>query len=70
LWAPKKTPQPIVAKLHVELEKAVAAPAVRSRIAAAAGETMDMPLADIDPFLKSEIAKWAKVVKQAGIAVQ
>jgi hypothetical protein len=31
---------------------------------------MDMPLADIDPFLKSEIAKWAKVVKQAGIAVQ
>jgi len=70
LWAPKKTPQPIIDKLHAELEKALAAPAVRARIAAAAGETMDMPLADIDPFLKSEIAKWAKVVKQAGIAVQ
>ena len=68
LWAPKKTPQPIIAKLHSELEKAVAAPAVRARIAAAAGETMNMPLADIEPFLKSEIAKWAKVVKQAGIA--
>lgn len=68
LWAPKKTPRPIIAKLHAELVKAVAAPAVRARIAAAAGETMDMPLADIEPFLKSEIAKWAKVVKQAGIA--
>ena len=68
LWAPKKTPQPIIDKLHAELVKAVAAPAVRARIAAVAGETMNMPLAEIEPFLKSEIAKWAKVVKQAGIA--
>jgi tripartite-type tricarboxylate transporter receptor subunit TctC len=70
LWAPRKTPQAIIDKLHAELEKAMAAPAVRTRIAAGAGETMDMPLGEIDPFLKSEIAKWAKVVKQAGIAVQ
>lgn len=70
LWAPRKTPQPIVDKLHAELEKALAAPDVRARIAAAAGEPMDMPLAEIEPFLKSEIAKWAKVVKQAGIAVR
>jgi tripartite-type tricarboxylate transporter receptor subunit TctC len=69
LWAPRKTPQPIIDKLHAELEKALAAPAVRTRIAAAAGETTDMPLAEITPFLKSEIAKWAKAVKQAGIAV-
>ena len=68
LWAPKKTPQLIIAKLHAELVTAVATPAVRARIAAVAGETMDMPLAEIEPFLKSEIAKWAKVVKQAGIA--
>jgi tripartite-type tricarboxylate transporter receptor subunit TctC len=69
LWAPKKTPHPIIDKLHAELEEALAAPAVRARITAEAGETMDMPLAEIEPFLKSEIAKWAKVVKQAGIAV-
>ena len=29
-----------------------------------------MPLADIKPFLKAEIAKWAEVVKKAGIQVQ
>jgi tripartite-type tricarboxylate transporter receptor subunit TctC len=69
LWAPKKTPHPIIDKLHAELEEALAAPTVRARITAEAGETMDMPLAEIEPFLKSEIAKWAKVVKQAGIAV-
>src|SRR6204780_726204 len=64
LWAPKGTPQPIINKLNAELKKALAQPAVKDRIIAAAGETMDMPLADIKPFLKSEIAKWADVVKR------
>ena len=70
LWAPKKTPQPIVAKLNAEVKKAIAGPAVKDRIIAAAGETLDMPLADIEPFLKAEIAKWADVVKRAGIKVE
>ena len=43
---------------------------MKQRIAASAGEPMDMPLADIEPFLKAEIAKWAEVVKRAGITVQ
>ena len=70
LWAPGKTPQPIADKLYGEIKKALADPAVRHRIVEAAGEPMDMPLADIDPFLKAEIAKWADVVKRAGITVQ
>jgi tripartite-type tricarboxylate transporter receptor subunit TctC len=70
LWAPRKTPQPIIDKLHAEVEKALANPTVKERIVASAGAPMDMPLADVDPFLKAEIAKWADVVKRAGITVQ
>lgn len=70
LWAPKKTPPSIIEKLHAELGKALADPAVEARIAEDAGVPMHMPLADIDPFLKAEIAKWADVVKRAGISVQ
>jgi tripartite-type tricarboxylate transporter receptor subunit TctC len=70
LWAPKKTPQPILDKLHAEVKKALADPAVKDRIVAAAGEPMDMPVADIEPFLKAEIAKWADVVKRAGVTVE
>jgi len=70
LWAPKKTPPSIIEKLHAELGKALADPAVKARIAEDAGVPMHMPLADIDPFLKAEIAKWADVVKRAGISVQ
>jgi len=70
LWAPKKTPQSIVDKLHAEVKKALADPTVKERIIAAAGEPMDMPVADIEPFLKAEIAKWADVIKRAGVTVQ
>jgi tripartite-type tricarboxylate transporter receptor subunit TctC len=70
LWAPKGTPQPIVDKLYAEIKKAQATPAVKDRIAGLAGETLDMPLADIKPFLKAEIARWADVVKRANIQVQ
>jgi tripartite-type tricarboxylate transporter receptor subunit TctC len=70
LWAPLHTPQPIIDKLHGEVVKALATPEVKDRITADAGQTMDMPLADIKPFLKVEIAKWADVVKRAGIQVQ
>jgi hypothetical protein len=31
---------------------------------------MKMPLADIEPFVKSEIAKWADVIKRGGVAIQ
>ncbi len=70
LWAPKGTPQPIVDKLNAEVQKALADPAVRQRIAAGAGEPSSMARADIDPFVKAEIAKWADVVKRAGIKVE
>ncbi len=70
LWAPKDTPRPIVEKLYAAVRKSVATPSVKERIMADAGVPIDMPLADIEPFLKSEIAKWADVVKRANVSVQ
>jgi tripartite-type tricarboxylate transporter receptor subunit TctC len=70
LWAPKNTPKPIVEKLYAQIQKALADPAVKARIAADSGVPMNMPLADIEPFVKAEIAKWADVIKRAGVTVQ
>ena len=66
LWARKATPQPIVAKLYAEVQKALDSPAVKERITADTGTPMHMPQADIEPFVKGEIAKWADVIKRAG----
>jgi tripartite-type tricarboxylate transporter receptor subunit TctC len=52
------------------VKKALASPIVKERIAASAGEPSAMALADIEPFVRAEIAKWAEVVKRAGVTVQ
>jgi len=70
LWAPKNTPQPIIDKLHAAVTKALADPVLQQRLTAVAGEPFDMPLADITPFVKTEIAKWADVVKRGGVKVE
>jgi tripartite-type tricarboxylate transporter receptor subunit TctC len=70
LWAPKATPRPIVEKLYAEIQKALDNPDVKKRITENAGAPMKMPLADIEPFVKGEIAKWDDVVKRGGIAIQ
>jgi tripartite-type tricarboxylate transporter receptor subunit TctC len=70
LWAPKSTPQPIIEKLNAEIKKALAEPSIKQRIAATSGEPSSMALMDIEPFMKAEIAKWAEVVKRAGMKVE
>jgi tripartite-type tricarboxylate transporter receptor subunit TctC len=70
LWAPKNTPQPIIDKLNSAVTKAQADPVLRQRLNAVAGEVFDMSLADITPFVKTEIAKWADVVKRGGVKVE
>jgi tripartite-type tricarboxylate transporter receptor subunit TctC len=70
LWAPKQTPPAIIAKLHAAVEKSVADPTVQDRIKKDAGLPMTTPLADIEPMVKADIAKWADVVKRANISVK
>ena len=70
LWAPKKTPKPVVDKLYAQIEKALTDPTVKERITKDGGVPMTMPLAAIEPMVKAEIAKWADVVKRADIQVQ
>jgi tripartite-type tricarboxylate transporter receptor subunit TctC len=67
LWAPAATPRPIVEKLNAEVLKALATPEVRERLTSQAGEPSTMPLAEIEPFVKAEIVKWARVVKEGNV---
>lgn len=52
------------------MKKAIANPEIQKRITADAGVPMTTPLAEIEPMVKAEIAKWADVVKRANIKIQ
>ena len=67
--APAKTPAPVIDKLHAELKNILATPAFKEQIVKISLLPMDTPpVTGMQTFVKSEIARWGAVVRQAGIA--
>jgi tripartite-type tricarboxylate transporter receptor subunit TctC len=67
LLAPAATPREIVSRLHAETVRALQAADVRSRLSADGADPVGSTPEEFAAFIRSETAKWAKVVKQAGI---
>ena len=67
IFAPVSTPKDIVATLNREADKAVALADVRQRLDSLGFEPAGIALADSAAKLRSESAKWVKVVQAAGI---
>ena len=65
---PSATPKDIVDRLHREIVRIVADPEIKRRLAAVGFEAVGSTPAEFDALVKTEIAKWAKVVRDAGIA--
>ena len=67
ILAPANTPPAIVSRLNTELHKALAAPDLRERFAAAGVEPMTSTPEHFGSFIKSETVRYAKVITDAGI---
>jgi tripartite-type tricarboxylate transporter receptor subunit TctC len=65
-FAPAGTPRAIVDKLNSEIAKTLQVPAVRERLAALGFDPQPNTPDEFAAFLKTEIVKWAKVVKTSG----
>lgn len=70
-WAgiivPAGTPRPIIGRLNRELVRAVQMPDVKERLAAMDFEPVGSSPEEFDAFIRNEIAKWGKVVRDARI---
>ena len=64
--APAKTPNAILDKLNAEMVKIIHEPDVQERLAALAFTPVGDTRAQFAAFMKSEIAKWGKAVKESG----
>ncbi len=65
--APAGTPKDIVMKLHDLIVGALAQPDVKAKLAAMAYVPIGSSPQDCAAFFKSELAKWGKVIEQAGL---
>lgn len=68
LLAPAGTPQPVVDRLHNEMKKIMADPAVKEKVSALGLIPFDTPSVDgIKAYLASERQKWGTLVRQLGL---
>jgi tripartite-type tricarboxylate transporter receptor subunit TctC len=67
LVAPADTPREIVARLNVEVQRQLAQPDTKQRFADLGMSSDGSTPEALDGYIKSEIAKWAKVIKDANI---
>ena len=65
--APARTPAPIIARLNRELMSAIADREVRERFFANGVEALGTTPEHFAAFIRSEYAKWGKVVRAAGV---
>jgi tripartite-type tricarboxylate transporter receptor subunit TctC len=68
--APAGTPPEAVARLSQALNAALAQPEVKEKFSAAGLETVSSTPAEFAAFIRGEIAKWARVAKEANIKLE
>jgi tripartite-type tricarboxylate transporter receptor subunit TctC len=70
ILAPAGTPRPIVAKLNREIVGILEAPEMKERLTKSGAEVTTSTPEAFALYLKSETAKWTKVLKDAGIKAE
>ncbi len=65
--APANTPRPVVTKLNAEITKSVNNDQIRDRLAAQGFEVATSTPQGLAEYIRAEIDKWKRVVREAGI---
>jgi tripartite-type tricarboxylate transporter receptor subunit TctC len=67
LFAPARTPAPILTRLHDTAAAALALPDVRERLREQGAEAVGNSSAELADYVATEIPKWAALARQAGV---
>jgi tripartite-type tricarboxylate transporter receptor subunit TctC len=70
LLGPANLPRPIVDKLNDAVHKALATEDVKQKLLTSGSEPLGNTPEQFAEFIRTEIPKWAKVIKDAGITPQ
>lgn len=70
LWAPKGTPDDIVNRMMAEVGTALKDPSIKAAWERQGSDVPDLSGAEFGKFVASEVERWGKVVKDAGVKVE
>ncbi|MES2979566.1 MAG: tripartite tricarboxylate transporter substrate binding protein [Pseudomonadota bacterium] len=70
LFAPAGTPEPVIEKISAALQKALASPEVKARVAQLGGDLQKATPDFAQTFIRQQIELWARVVKERAITTE
>jgi tripartite-type tricarboxylate transporter receptor subunit TctC len=70
LLAPAGTPRDIITRLNTEVARALKEPDARERLYTIGAEPMGGTPEEFELYIRSEMSKWSKLIKAAGIKVE
>jgi len=67
VFAPAKTPRPIVNRLHADIVKVLKTPDIRERLVSAGSDPVGSTPEEFAAHVKSELARWGKLIRENNI---
>ena len=67
IFAPAKTPLPVIAKLRAEIRASL--PDLKERFEKSGGDVWDLPDDKLNGFVAAEYENWTKLIREAGITL-
>jgi tripartite-type tricarboxylate transporter receptor subunit TctC len=67
LFAPAKTPEPMIARMHKELSRVLQLAEVRQKLVEQTADPVGSTPEELQRIVKSELKRWAEVIGKAGI---
>ncbi len=67
LFAPAKTPAPVIAKMQKAVASTIELPEVKQKLLEQGGDTVGSTPEELDRVVKAELRKWAELVRKAKI---
>ncbi len=70
MFAPAKTPRAIITKIHAEVVKALNSPDVRDKLVAMGSDPVASTSEEFSAYVKAELARWGKVIRDNNIRTE
>ena len=67
IFAPAKTPRPIIDKVHADIVKVLKTPEIRERLVASGSDPVGSAPEEFSAYVKAELARWGKVIRDNNI---
>jgi tripartite-type tricarboxylate transporter receptor subunit TctC len=68
--APPGTPQPVIDRIHAEIQRTINVPSVKERLASFGGDVRGTTPAEMRALVARQVALWARLAKEANIQSQ